>query len=290
MTDGKKFALIGAAGYVAPRHMAAIRDVGGDLVAALDPHDSVGILDSYFPSCLYFREPERFDRWLSKNPVDYVVVCSPNYLHDSHCLMAMRSGADVICEKPLVLYERNLDNLAEWELKTGKQINVILQCRLHPDVMAAREWMQTAVQPRHTGIVYHPHRGLWYNQSWKGSNEKSGGLLFNIGIHLFDLVCYLYGDAPDRVEINQTSPRQMNGWLLFGSECTTWSLSLNDKSCKRSFQVESINEDSRSIDLTTRIHNLHTEIYQNILADNGYGIEDIRPATRLVERLRHVCA
>ena len=180
-----KFALIGAAGYVAPRHMKAIKDVGGELVAALDPHDSVGILDSYFPDCLYFRETERFDRWLSKHPVDYVSIASPNYLHDSHCLMAMRNGADVICEKPLCNYERNIDNLAEWELKTGKKVNVILQCRLHPAAVGMKSKTSTGFYP--VNVNYRTPRGQWYGRSWKSDVEKSGGLPTNIGVHLFDL-------------------------------------------------------------------------------------------------------
>lgn len=277
-----EFALIGAAGYVAPRHMQAIKDVGGKLVAALDPHDSVGILDKHFPECLYFREPERFDRWLSKNPVDFVVVASPNYLHDSHCLMAMRNGANVICEKPLCCNERNLDNLAEWELKTGRRINAILQCRLHQDVINA-----TAVK-RPFSVVrvnYRTPRGQWYDQSWKMDVEKSGGLPTNIGVHLFDLCSFIFGNLKENGVIESSSyvkARNAGGVFELENAIVQWNLSIEQGPPTRVFDLG-----GEMLDLTTGFTDLHTKSYQEILAGNGFGIEDTRQAIRIVERIRN---
>lgn len=275
------FAIVGAAGYIAPRHMQAIKDVGGDLVAALDPHDSVGILDKYFPDCLYFREPERFDRWLSRNHVDYVSVASPNFLHDSHCLMAMRNGADVICEKPLVCHERNLDNLSEWEVKTGKKVNVVLQCRLHPEAVKAKIKYSNGSDYR-VDVEYRVPRGNWYFASWKGDTEKSGGILANIGIHLFDLCVWLFGEPDYEFAcIFDCDRDDVEGGFDLDRADVDFRLSVGQGMPKRIFRV-----DGESIDLTNGFTDLHTKTYEHILAGNGFGIEDIRPATRLVEAMR----
>lgn len=276
-----KFALIGAAGYIAPKHIQAIRDVGGDLVAALDPHDSVGRLDQYFPECQYFRETERFDRWLSKNPVDYVSICSPNYLHDAHALLALRSGADVICEKPLVCHERNLDNLSDWELKTDKKVNVVLQCRLHPEAIRAKNQFSEGVYA--LKVDYRTPRGAWYAQSWKGDVEKSGGLTTNIGIHLFDLSMWLFGPWI-QWQIDKLTHNEAAGSLMLDRAEMNWSLSLKQGVPKRVFRVNDID-----IDLTNGFQELHTETYRRVLDGNGFGIEDIRPATRIVEAIRDAC-
>jgi len=276
-----KFALIGAAGYIAPKHIQAIRDVGGDLVAALDPHDSVGRLDQYFPECQYFRETERFDRWLSKNPVDYVSICSPNYLHDAHALLALRSGADVICEKPLVCHERNLDNLSDWELKTDKKVNVVLQCRLHPEAIRAKNQFSEGVYA--LKVDYRTPRGAWYAQSWKGDVEKSGGLTTNIGIHLFDLAMWLFGPWI-QWQIDKLTHNEAAGSLMLDRAEMNWSLSLKQGVPKRVFRVNDID-----IDLTNGFQELHTETYRRVLDGNGFGIEDIRPATRIVEAIRDAC-
>ncbi len=275
------FAIIGVAGYVAPRHIQAIKDVGGELVAALDPHDSVGILDQYFPGCLYFREPERFDRWLSKNQVDYVVVCSPNYLHDAHCLMAMRNGADVICEKPLVLNERNLDNLLEWEVKTGGKVNVILQCRLHPEVVKAKVKLVPG-RSYSLNVDYCTPRGAWYQSSWKGDVEKSGGLISNIGIHLFDLAFHLLGHSM-KFSVTHKSSEEIKGCAILSDAVMDWHLSTEmSKEPKRLFKIDDID-----IDLTNGFADLHTKSYQRVLDGHGFCIEDIRLATRITEAIRN---
>ncbi|MCK9597392.1 MAG: Gfo/Idh/MocA family oxidoreductase [Sphaerochaeta sp.] len=280
--NGKRFALIGAAGYIAPRHMQAIMDVGGSLVAAVDPHDSVGILDQYFPDCLYFREPERFDRHLSKNPVDYVVVCSPNYLHDAHCLMGLRNGADVICEKPLVCNERNLDNLQEWEQMTGRSIYPILQCRLHPEAIRAKAIIR---EMNYCHIEYLTPRGEWYLQSWKGDIQKSGGVMTNIGIHLFDLCLWLFKPWI-RWELSDCSDNVASGSISTFDAEIQWQLSVS-KHVKPQ-RVFKINKES--IDLTTGFADLHTESYRRILTGQGFNTEDARPAIRLVEIMRDGCA
>lgn len=278
----KKFALTGAAGYVAPRHMKAIKDVGGELVAVLDPHDSVGVLDSYFPNCLYFREPERFERWLSKNQVDYISVCSPNYLHDSHCLMAMRNGADAICEKPLVCNEHNLDNLLEWEAKTGKKVNAILQCRLHPNAVKAKETFTN--EPTFVSIKYKTPRGQWYGQSWKSDIEKSGGLPTNIGVHLFDLCTWLFGPWLS-FDVQIANKDCFQGSIILEHADIEWLLSTKQDTPERVFSTN-----QGEIDLTNGFNDLHTESYRRIINGDGFGIEDARPAVRLVEAIRNACA
>lgn len=263
-----RFAIIGV-GYVAPRHMKAIKDIGGELCAVLDPHDSVGILDSYFPNCLYFREVERFERWLYKYGVDYVSVCSPNYLHDSHCMMAMRCGADVICEKPVTLNVRNLYSLAELESKTGQKVNVVLQSRLHPEAVKAKQTYTGMDHKVH--IDYITPRGKWYDYSWKGDAAKSGGVTTNIGIHLFDLCAWMFGR-----DVHITKEK-----IFFESAEVTWNLSTKGDKPKRVFEI-----DGNLIDITNGFNDLHTELYWKVVSGEGFGLEDILTATRIIERLR----
>jgi len=215
----KNFALIGAAGYIAPRHMQAIRATGNNLVAALDPNDSVGVIDSYFPEADFFTEFERFDRHVDKlrrardpQQVDYVSICSPNYLHDSHIRFALRSDADAICQKPLVLNPWNIDALKEIERETGRKVNTILQLRVHPAIQALRAQVsQSAGNTKHdVDLTYITSRGLWYSRSWKGDAKKSGGIATNIGVHLFDMLHYVFGELQENI-VHLSTPHKAAG-------------------------------------------------------------------------------
>jgi len=278
------FALIGAAGFVAPRHMEAIKLVGGRLVAALDPHDSVGILDRYFPECRFFTEFERFDRFCSREVkngrrINYVTVCSPNYLHDAHCRFGLRIGADVICEKPLVLRERNLDALARLEEETGKRIWNILQLRLSPAAVRLKENLNG--EHHVCRVTYHTPRGRWYQHSWKGDPKKSGGLHTNIGVHLFDLLQWLLG-AEVHIEHHFESPYAATGLLRFPSADAHYALSIQaDHPPLRRVVV-----DGDAVDMTQGFAHLHVKSYENILAGKGFGIEAARNAVRICEKLR----
>ena len=283
----KNFVLIGVAGYVAPRHMKAIKEVGGNLVAAYDPHDSVGILDNYFPNCEFFTEFERFDRHIEKLQhkgikINYVSIASPNYLHDAHCRWSLRIGADAICEKPLVINERNLDGLLR--LENDNRIWSVLQLRLHPSAikLSLDVKSESRLNEHHKVIVkYVTPRGKWYNYSWKGNIEKSGGLATNIGVHLFDIVTWLFGDCSSSAVYNH-SDFCIDGFSFLENAEVTWRLSIeqNEKMC-RIFNV-----DDDLIDLSSGFKNLHTEVYKNILNGNGFGIEETRQAIRLCETIR----
>ena len=259
-----RFALIGPAGYIAPRHMKAIKDVGGELVAALDPHDSVGVLDSYFPDCSFFTEFERFDRHCEKlrregKGVNYVSICSPNYLHDAHMRFALRIGADAICEKPLVLNERNLDAIKALEEETGYRVWGVYQLRYHPEVRRMKDFVDLRPGTFDVEIDYRTPRGRWYAHSWKGNIEKSGGVETNIGCHLFDIVAY-----------------------LFGIKEVDWNLSIEPGEPKRLFKIN-----GDPFDLNGGFNDLHTEVYRQILAGNGIGIEDVRESVRICETIRN---
>lgn len=276
----KTFVLLGAAGYAAPKHMKAIKDVGGNLIACLDPHDSVGILDSYFPDCQYFREFERFDRFCIKNHVDYCVVCSPNYLHDAHCLFGLRIGADVICEKPLVLNPTNLDQLLVAEEEYGHRIWNILQLRLSDLVIN----LKNELQNKSVGVVeiiYHTPRGNWYDYSWKANITKSGGIATNIGIHLFDLLLYLFG-TEWWVQRWHCFDRSAEGTLRINNTDVFIDLSIEkDHPPRRELFIGDI-----KYDLSANFGNLHTLSYEKILVGNGFGIADVTPAITLCSHLR----
>ena len=285
----KTFALIGAAGYVAPRHMEAIKSVGGELVAALDPHDSVGILDRYFPECQFFTEFERFDRHIDMlryngAPVDYAVVASPNWLHDVHSRWAMRNGMDVICEKPLACNVRNLDLMAETEKETGRRVWNILQCRLHPEAISARNEVRPDSAFKQVWVEYYTPRGDWFSHSWKGEIAKSGGIATNIGIHLFDLCAWLLGPM-DTIEVFGHGKHDIGGKLENNRAQVLWRLSVDTKEePKRFFALGGI-----EINLTNGFENLHTLSYQEILAGRGFGIEDAREGVRIAEEIRNAC-
>ncbi|HUV82734.1 MAG TPA: Gfo/Idh/MocA family oxidoreductase [archaeon] len=270
-------------GYVAPKHLKAIKDVGGNLIAALDPYDSVGVLDSYFHDCKYFREFERFDRFCSRNHVDYVSICSPNYLHDAHCRFALRIGANAICEKPLVLNERYLDDLIRLEEEYGKKVSCILQLRLNEELIQLRDVIQGGlVIVDHPELTYFTPRGNWYEYSWKADMWKSGGLVTNIGIHLFDLLQWLFGQH-EEVIVDEYSNEEVGGAIKFKDVVAYFNLSIN----KNNKPTRLLKIDNYECSFSRGFTDLHTKSYQEILAGNGFGIEDVRPSIRLCEELRN---
>lgn len=299
MTNAKTFALIGAAGFVATRHLDAIKHVGGELVAAVDPHDSVGILDSYFPDCRFFTSPERFDRFLNKQSgnIDYVVVCSPNWLHDAHCRWALRSGADAICEKPLVLNPWNVDQLSELEVETGRTIHPVLQLRHHPQIRALKARIEDAMMARvvRADITYITHRGRWYLESWKSDDALSGGILMNLGIHFFDMMCWLFGSprsvhAPGR---DADPRRHLSGTVDFDRASTTWRLSTRREDLptqtleKGGHAFRNIVIDGESVaDYSHGFTSLHDLVYRSILDGDGLSLADARPGIALVHEIR----
>ena len=296
----KNFALIGAAGYIAPRHLAAIRDVGCRLVAALDPNDSVGILDSYFPEAHFFTEFERFDRHIDKlhrraaaERLDYVSVCSPNYLHDSHIRFALRSDADVICEKPVVLNPWNLDALAEIERDTGRRVSTILQLRVHPAIVALREKVQAAPADRKwdVDLTYITSRGRWYLQSWKGDARKSGGIATNIGVHFFDMLHFIFGGLQEN-RVHLATDLKAAGYLEYERARVRWLLSIDandlprDSTASGQRTYRSITADGEEIEFSEGFADLHTRSYQEILAGRGFGLEENRVAIETVAAIR----
>ncbi len=294
----KNFALIGIAGFIAPRHLQAIKDTGNNLVAALDKFDSVGIMDSYFPKADFFTEFERFDRHLEKlrrqgKKLDYVSICSPNYLHDSHIRFSLRNHADAICEKPLVLNPWNLDSLAEIEKETGKKIYTILQLRLHPAIQQLKKEIEAAPREKHFNIElnYITSRGNWYHHSWKGDETKSGGIATNIGVHFFDMLLWIFGKVKE-YKVDVMDDDHAGGNLELERATVQWNLSINadhlpeevKKQGKRTFR--SLIIEGREIEFSDGFMGLHTNCYQQILAGNGFGLEDARPSIETVHALR----
>jgi len=294
----KTFALIGAAGYIAPRHMQAIRDTGNNLLAAFDPNDSVGIIDSHFPDAHFFTEFERFDRHLDKRrrqgqAIDYVAICSPNYLHDSHMRFALRSGADAICEKPLVLNPWNIDGLIDIERDTGRKVNTILQLRLHPAILAVRQKMQQSPADRKVDVdlTYITSRGNWYLQSWKGDERKSGGVATNIGVHFFDMLHFVYGDLQQSV-VHLATPTKAAGYLEYQRARVRWFLSIdvNDvpdaERAKGKRTYRALTAGGEDIEFSDGFTDLHTRSYEAILRGEGFGLEENRVAIETVARIR----
>ncbi len=295
---GRSFALIGAAGYVAPRHMKAIRETGNTLLAAFDPFDSVGILDSYFPAADFFVEFERFDRHVDKlrrrgNPVNFMAICSPNYLHDAHIRFALRSNADAMCEKPLVLNPWNIDALAEIERETGRRICNILQLRLHPAIQALRERVASAPadQVFDVDLTYLTSRGHWYFTSWKGATDKSGGIASNIGVHFFDMLAWVFGERRDSiVHIHRADAAA--GVLHYDRARVRWFLSVNAAHLptqavaagKGTYRSMTIGADE--LEFSEGFTDLHTASYVDVLAGGGFGIEDARPCIEAVHDIR----
>jgi len=296
----KKFALIGAAGYIAPRHMKAIKETGNELIAALDPFDSVGIIDSYFPDADFFIEPERFDRHLDKlrksgeRKVDFVSICSPNYLHDAHIRLALRNDAHAICEKPLLLNPWNLQGLEDIEKETGKKIFNILQLRHHPSILELKNKFaaESANKIHDIELTYITSRGKWYHYSWKGDIKKSGGVVTNIGIHFFDMLSWIFGDMQNS-RVHLLNENKASGLLQLEKANIKWFLSLdgNDlpKKAKENNQstYRSIKIDEREIEFSGGFTDLHTVSYQEILDGRGYGIAEARNSIEIAHKIRN---
>jgi UDP-N-acetyl-2-amino-2-deoxyglucuronate dehydrogenase len=285
------FALTGLAGYVAERHLRAIRDTGNNLVTAFDPHDSVGIVDRYFPDCRFFSVFERFDRHLEKlkrngEPVEYLSICAPNYLHDAHVRSAFRVGANAICEKPLVISPWNLDQLAELELECNRKVYCVLQLRHHKNVLALKEKVDSSTKSDYEiNLRYVTPRGRWYNTSWKGDAKKSGGVAMNIGIHFFDMLMWIFGDV-NYVEFGYLSENTIRGRLELDKANVNWFLSTEAQYSKSGQADRSLSIDGEEFDFSVGFEDLHTTTYSNILAGSGYGIEDARRSVELTFRFR----
>jgi UDP-N-acetyl-2-amino-2-deoxyglucuronate dehydrogenase len=294
----KRFALIGAAGYIAPRHMKAIKDTGNQLVAAFDPYDGVGVMDSHFPEADFFTEFERFDRHLDKlrrqgNPIDYISICSPNYLHDAHIRFGLRNGCDVICEKPIVLNPWNIDSLSEIESETGKKVYTILQLRLHPSIIALKKQVENSPVDKkfNVDLTYITSRGKWYHRSWKGDVSKSGGIATNIGVHFFDMLGWVFGKVQTN-EVLELSDDTASGVLNFERATVNWMLSIDYERIpdevklqgKRTYRTLSM--ENQEIEFSDGFTELHLQSYQEILNGNGFGIQESRNAIEIVSKIR----
>jgi UDP-N-acetyl-2-amino-2-deoxyglucuronate dehydrogenase len=295
----KNFALIGVAGYIAPRHLQAIRDTGNVLIAALDKSDTVGVMDSYFPNADFFTEFERFDRHLEKlkrlgQKIDYVSICSPNYLHDSHIRFALRQGADAICEKPLVLNPWNVDALMEMEKETGKRVYTILQLRLHPSIIELRNKVLNGPKDKiyDVDLTYMTSRGHWYHISWKGDKSKSGGIATNIGIHFFDMLIWVFGSVKNVKVTSMTDDRAV-GEIELERARVNWNLSINyehipvEIRAKGKRTYRSLTTDGQEIEFSDGFTELHTESYKAILMGKGFGLTDAKPSIELAHQIRN---
>jgi UDP-N-acetyl-2-amino-2-deoxyglucuronate dehydrogenase len=294
------FSLIGAAGYIAPRHMKAIKETGNSLIAAMDPNDSVGIIDTYFPDADFFTEFERFERHIEKlrrmksdKMIDFVSICSPNFLHDSHIRFALRSGANAICEKPIVLNPWNIDALKEIEKDSGKKIYTILQLRLHPTILSLKKKIDESESNRifDVDLTYITSRGNWYNYSWKGDEQKSGGVSTNIGVHFYDMLHFIFGQVKENI-IHYKDEKTASGYLEFERARVRWFLSVNSEylplenklNGQRTFR--SITIDNDEIEFSEGFADLHTKIYKDILNGNGFGLEENLVAIQTVHEIR----
>jgi UDP-N-acetyl-2-amino-2-deoxyglucuronate dehydrogenase len=296
----KNFALLGVGGYIAPRHLQAIKDTGNQLIAAVDPYDSVGVLDRYFQNVRFFTEFERFDRHLEKlrrnNPerkAEYLSICTPNYLHDAHCRLALRIGADAICEKPLVINPWNLDQLAALESESSGKIYSVLQLRVHPALLKIKEALKgEKSNARHqVKITYVTARGPWYDVSWKGVEEKSGGVATNIGIHFFDMVQWLFGEFGN-VKVYLKEKGRMSGFIELDRADVSWFLSVVGDDLPVAVKpgepmtYRSITIDGEEVEFSGGFTDLHTRVYEKTLAGDGFGIEDARASIDLTYQIR----
>jgi UDP-N-acetyl-2-amino-2-deoxyglucuronate dehydrogenase len=294
----KNFAVIGVGGYVAPRHLRAIQDTGNRLVAAVDPKDSVGILDQYSFDVKFFTEIERFDRHLEKlrrgpeeNRVQYVSVCSPNYLHDAHCRLALRVGADVICEKPLVINPWNFDALEELQTETNHKISTVLQLRVHPELIKLKHLLQEEGGQHDVMLTYITSRGPWYHVSWKGQSDKSGGVATNIGVHFFDLLLWLFGPYAN-LKVYHSDNSRMSGFIELQHARVRWFLSVDPQDLPLQVKASgkttyrSITVDGEEIEFSEGFTDLHTRVYEETLAGRGFGIDQARPSIELTYAIR----
>ncbi|WP_419773877.1 Gfo/Idh/MocA family protein [Halarcobacter sp.] len=302
MPNKKNFALIGASGYIAPRHMQAITETGNELVAALDPYDGIGIMDSHFPQASFFTEFERFDRFIDKyhreneKKIDYIGITTPNYLHDAHIRFALKSGCDAICEKPLVLNPHNIDQLKIIEQETGKRVNNILQLRLHPSIIALKEKVQKELEKNPNKIydidlTYLTSRGKWYFVSWKGDEDKSGGIASNIGVHFYDMLSWIFGEVKENI-VHLKQPDANAGLLRLKNANVRWFLSVNydyipeEVKAQGQTTFRSITVEGEEIEFSGGFKDLHTRSYEEILAGNGFGLEEAYGSIDIVSQIR----
>ena len=300
----KNFALIGAAGYIAPRHMKAIKETGNNLIAALDPYDGIGIMDSNFPDANFFTEFERFDRFVDKwhrnsgNKIDYVSICSPNYLHDSHIRFALKNNADAICEKPLVLNPWNIDQLKIIQNETGKKVYNILQLRLHPSIIALKEKVAKELEKDPNKVydidlTYLTSRGKWYFVSWKGDENKSGGIATNIGVHFYDMLCWIFGDVHENIVHLKTEDTSSGSFILKNAN-VRWFLSVNYNYIpiavkeKGQSTYRSITVNGEEIEFSGGFSDLHTRSYEEILKGNGFGLDEAYGSINTVAAIRNL--
>ena len=295
----KNFALLGAAGYIAPRHLKAIKDTNNTLIAALDKFDSVGIMDRYFPKADFFVEFERFDRHIEKLKrnhinLDYVSICTPNYLHDAHIRMALRSGAAAICEKPIVLNPWNIDALETIEKETGNRINTILQLRLHKSILALKNAIdsENKITKYDIDLTYITSRGKWYDISWKGDESKSGGIATNIGVHFYDMLSWIFGPLQEN-KVHLREKHKAAGYLEFEKARVRWFLSIDENDLpveikeKNQKTFRSITIDHNELEFSQGFTELHTKSYQQILAHKGYGLQEVKPSIEIVHEIRN---
>jgi UDP-N-acetyl-2-amino-2-deoxyglucuronate dehydrogenase len=295
----KNFGLIGVAGYIAVRHLNAIKETGNTLLASLDPFDSVGIIDSYFPESDFFVEFERFDRHFEKlkrtgTRFDYVSICSPNYMHDSHIRFALRQQADAICEKPVVLNPWNIDALMEIERETERKVYTVLQLRLHPSIIELKRKIENEPEEKvyDIDLTYITSRGNWYHFSWKGDIHKSGGVATNIGIHFFDMLTWVFGEARS-VNVHMSKPDKVAGYMELEKARVRWFLSLDSKDLpaeiaargQRTYRSVKIEEEE--MEFSGGFTDLHTETYRDILAGKGYGLSDARHSVEIAHKIRN---
>ncbi|MAR78136.1 MAG: oxidoreductase [Gammaproteobacteria bacterium] len=296
----KNFVLIGASGYIAPRHMKAIKDTGNNLIAAFDPYDGIGIMDSFFPDASFFTEFERFDRYLDMikrngQKIDYVCVCSPNYLHDAHIRFGLKLGSDVICEKPIVLNPWNVNSLIEVEKETSNKINAILQLRLHPSIISLRDKIINSSSNKSYNIElkYITSRGKWYHHSWKGDYDKSGGILSNIGIHFFDMLIWIFGNVI-QIEKEFEDKSTAKGVIVLEKAKVNWFLSVDYENIPEHIKnkglrtYRSLKIENEEIEFSSGFTDLHTQSYERILKNESFSLKDTYKAIELVSKLREL--